>query len=161
MLAVLFFRKYLKIMQKIMRAQSIKAYIRLLSGVTVSTSSPGFPRADWRARKLKHGTGDERKAQVGYNGNKRIPRVFFSLLPISSLHSPRFLSNQLKYPQNKRSPAIKDEVDFPLPSSLRALRPIGTLRSNDTTLTKTSLKKWICVLSVFIAIISIHLLCQI
>ena len=30
---------------------------------------------------------------------------------------------------------------------------IGTLRSNDATTTRTSLKKWICVLSVFIAII--------
>ena len=73
-----------------MRAQSIKAYIRLLSGVTVSTSSPGFPRAERRARKLKLGTGDERKAQVGHDGNERIRRVFS------------------KYPQNKRSPAIKD-----------------------------------------------------
>ena len=37
---------------------------------------------------------------------------------------------------------------------------IRTLRSNDVTATKTSLKKWIFVLSVFIANIPIHLLCQ-
>ena len=35
-----------------------------------------------------------------------------------------------------------------------------TLRSNDATATRTSLKKWICVLSVSIAIIPTHLLCQ-
>ena len=37
---------------------------------------------------------------------------------------------------------------------------LGTLRANDAAAMKTSLKKWICVLSVFIAIIAIHLLCQ-
>ena len=37
---------------------------------------------------------------------------------------------------------------------------IGTLRSNDATAMRTSLKKWICVLSVFIEIIPTHLLCQ-
>ena len=37
---------------------------------------------------------------------------------------------------------------------------IGTLRSNDATATRTSLKKWFCVLSVFIAIIPTHFLCQ-
>ena len=37
---------------------------------------------------------------------------------------------------------------------------IGTLRSDDATAAKTSLQKWICVLSVFIAIIPTHLLCQ-
>ena len=45
---------------------------------------------------------------------------------------------------------------------LHGYRPhrLGTSRSNDATATRTSLKKWICVLSVFIAIIPIHLLCQ-
>ena len=33
---------------------------------------------------------------------------------------------------------------------------IGTLRSNDATATRTSRKKWICVLSVFIGIIPTH-----
>ena len=37
---------------------------------------------------------------------------------------------------------------------------LGTLRYNDATATRTSLKKWICVLSVSIAIIPTHLLCQ-
>ena len=37
----------------------------------------------------------------------------------------------------------------------------STLRSNDATSTRTSLKKWICVLSVFIAIVPTHWLCQI
>ena len=37
---------------------------------------------------------------------------------------------------------------------------LGTLRSNDATATRMSFKKRICVLSVFIAIISTHLLCQ-
>ena len=37
---------------------------------------------------------------------------------------------------------------------------MGTLRSNDATATKKSLKKWIWVFSVFIAIIPKHLLCQ-
>ena len=37
---------------------------------------------------------------------------------------------------------------------------VGTLRSNDATSTRTSLKKWIYVLSVYIAIIPTHLLCQ-
>ena len=37
---------------------------------------------------------------------------------------------------------------------------IGTLRSNVATATRTSLKKSICVLSVFMAIIPTHLLCQ-
>ena len=126
-----------------MRAQSVKAYIRLLSGVTVSTSSPGFPRAERRARKLKLGTGDERRAQVGHDGNQRITRVFSAFSQSHLSIRPRFLNYQPKYPQNKRSPAIKDEVDFPLLSPLRALRPIGTLRSNVATATKTSLKKWI------------------
>ena len=45
-------------------------------------------------------------------------------------------------------------------SPLWALTRIGTLRSSDATATRTSLKKWICVLSVFIAIIPTHLLCQ-
>ena len=39
-------------------------------------------------------------------------------------------------------------------------RTLGTLRSNDATATRTSLKKCIFVLSVFIAIIPTHLLCQ-
>ena len=43
---------------------------------------------------------------------------------------------------------------------LSAVVLLGTLRSNDATATRTSLKKWICVLSVFIAIIPTHLLCQ-
>ena len=38
--------------------------------------------------------------------------------------------------------------------------PLGTLRSNDPTARRTSLKKWICVPSVFIVIIPTHLLCQ-
>ena len=37
----------------------------------------------------------------------------------------------------------------------------STLRSNDATSTRTPLKKWICVLSVFIAIVPTHWLCQI
>ena len=37
---------------------------------------------------------------------------------------------------------------------------LGTLRSNDATSTRKLLKKWICVLSVFIAIIPTHSLCQ-
>ena len=37
---------------------------------------------------------------------------------------------------------------------------LETLRSNDATSTRTSFKKWICFLSVFIAIIPTHLLCQ-
>ena len=36
----------------------------------------------------------------------------------------------------------------------------GTLRSNDATAMRTSLKNGICVLSVYIAIIPTHLLCQ-
>ena len=43
---------------------------------------------------------------------------------------------------------------------VRGAREIGTLRSNDAPATRTSLKKLICVLSVFIAIIPCHLLCQ-
>ena len=37
---------------------------------------------------------------------------------------------------------------------------VRTLRSNDATATRTSLKNWICVLSVFIAVIPTHLLCR-
>ena len=37
---------------------------------------------------------------------------------------------------------------------------LGILRSNDATTTRTSVKKWICVLSVFIVIIPSYLLCQ-
>ena len=37
---------------------------------------------------------------------------------------------------------------------------VETLRSNDATATRTLLKNWIWVLSVFIAIISTHLLCK-
>ena len=37
---------------------------------------------------------------------------------------------------------------------------LGTLRSNDATATRTSPKKWICVLSVFISIMPTYLLCQ-
>ena len=37
---------------------------------------------------------------------------------------------------------------------------LGNLRFNDATAMRTSLKKWICVLSVLIAIIPTHLLCQ-
>ena len=40
------------------------------------------------------------------------------------------------------------------------LEKVGTLRSNDMTAIRTSLKKWIYVLSVFIAIIPAHFLCQ-
>ena len=36
----------------------------------------------------------------------------------------------------------------------------GTLRPNDATATRTSLKKWICVLSIFVVITPTHLLCQ-
>ena len=46
------------------------------------------------------------------------------------------------------------------PRLVRSTEKIGSLRSNDAAATKTSLKKWICDLSVFIAIIAIHLLCQ-
>ena len=106
-----------------MRAQSIKAYIRLLSGVTVSTSSPGFPRAERRARKLKLGTGGERKAQVGHDGNERLRRVFSAFSQSHLSIRPRFLNYQPKYPQNKRSPAIKDEVDFPLSFSASRFAP--------------------------------------
>ena len=87
-----------------MRAQSVKAYIRLLSGVsgvTVSTSSPGFPRAERRARKLKLGTGDERKAQVGHDGNQRIQRVFSAFSQSHLSIRPRFLNYQPKYPQKQ------------------------------------------------------------
>ena len=80
---------------------------------------------------------------MGHDGNERIPRVFSAFSQSHLSIRPRFLNYQPKYPQNKRSPAIKDEVDFPLLSPLRALRPIGTLRSNVATATKTSLKKWI------------------
>ena len=38
---------------------------------------------------------------------------------------------------------------------------LGTLRSNDATATRTSLKKGISVLLVFTAIIPTHLLCQV
>ena len=38
------------------------------------------------------------------------------------------------------------------------IEKIGTLRSNDATAMRTSLKKWICVLSVYMAIIPTHLL---
>ena len=38
---------------------------------------------------------------------------------------------------------------------------LRTLRSKDAMKTKTSVKKWICALSVFITIIPTHLLCQI
>ena len=45
--------------------------------------------------------------------------------------------------------------------SLRVLSvSLGTLISNKATAMRTSLKKWICVLSVYIAIIPTHLLCQ-
>ena len=37
---------------------------------------------------------------------------------------------------------------------------LGTWRSDNETAAKTSLQKWICALSVFIAIILTHLLCQ-
>ena len=37
---------------------------------------------------------------------------------------------------------------------------LGTLGSNNATATRTSLEEWICVLSVFIAVIPTHLLCQ-
>ena len=43
----------------------------------------------------------------------------------------------------------------------RAGQLLGTLRSNDATATRTSLKKWICVLLVFIAIIPTYSLCQV
>ena len=43
----------------------------------------------------------------------------------------------------------------------RAGQLLGTLRSNDATATRTSLKKWICVLFVFIAIIPTYSLCQV
>ena len=46
---------------------------------------------------------------------------------------------------------------LPSPSSLLKL-PKRTLRSNDATATRTSLKKWICVLSVLIAIVDTNLL---
>ena len=43
----------------------------------------------------------------------------------------------------------------------RSFAPLqGTLRSNDATTMGTSLKKWICILSVYIAIFPTHLLCQ-
>ena len=42
----------------------------------------------------------------------------------------------------------------------RAIELSGTSRSNDATATGTSLKMWICVISVFIAIIPAHLPCQ-
>ena len=80
---------------------------------------------------------------MGHDGNERIPRVFSAFSQFHLSIRPRFLNYQPKYPQNKRSPAIKDEVDFPLLSPLRALRPVGTLRSNVATATKTSLKQWI------------------
>ena len=57
-------------------------------------------------------------------------------------------------------------TDFKLQSACRCWvkgccgQQIGTLRSNDATATRTSLKKLICMLSVFIAIIPNHLLCQ-
>ena len=45
-------------------------------------------------------------------------------------------------------------------SWIHTRRLLGTLRSSDATATRTSLKKWIWVLAVFIAIIPTHLLCQ-
>ena len=59
--------------------------------------------------------------------------------------------------KSKREFVARDQVS-PL---LVVYCSLGTLRSNDATATRTSLKKWIFVLSVFIAIIpSTHLLCQ-
>ena len=65
-------------------------------------------------------------------------------------------------------PSVLDELitspDKFLNTSRRLKRAcadsIGTLRSNDATATRTSFKKSICVLSVFIAIITTSLLCQ-
>ena len=45
-------------------------------------------------------------------------------------------------------------------SWIHTRRLLGTLRSSDATATRTSLKKWIWVLAVFIAIIPTYLLCQ-
>ena len=60
---------------------------------------------------------------------------------------------------NKNLGATSQTLLTAIRSRLRRRLPLGTLRSNDVTATRTSLKKWICVLSVFIAIIT-HLLCR-
>ena len=144
-----------------MRAQSVKAYIRLSQWRYCFYLFPRLSQGWAESTEIKAGHWRRAESASGAWWERAYSASFFCLLPISSLHSPPLLNYQPKYPENKRSPAIKDEVDFPLLSPLRTLRPIGTLRSNDATATKTSPKKWICVLSVFIAIIPAHLLCQI
>ena len=54
----------------------------------------------------------------------------------------------------RKQPTFRDATHHWFPGK------IGTLISNDATAMRTSLKKWICVLSFFIAIIPTHLLCQ-
>ena len=63
-----------------------------------------------------------------------------------------------KEKQNRCVPVLQKTWRYRCRRRLSSL--IGTLRSKDATATRTSLKKWICVLSVFITIISTHLLCQ-
>ena len=58
--------------------------------------------------------------------------------------------------RNKMRPAIVSGIVY----WRRADQLLGTLRSNDAMVTRMLLKKWICFLSVFIAIIPTHLLCQ-
>ena len=47
-----------------------------------------------------------------------------------------------------------------LPLHQSVAKKLGTLRSDDAKPAKTSLHKWICVLSVFFAITPTHVLCQ-
>ena len=62
--------------------------------------------------------------------------------------NPALSANQ---PSNNRA-LVKINQNYP---DIRNFKP-----SNDATAPRTSLKRWICVLSVFIAIIPTYLLCQ-
>ena len=106
----------------------------------------------------EHTNKDSKKKNIWFTQNQNM-QVVYSKTHNQALHSWGSCSvshNPLLY--------LHLVPFFPRPGACFSKVPVtfrsGTLRSNDATATRTSLKKWICVLSVFIAIIPTHLLGQ-
>ena len=97
---------------------------------------------------------ERRWRNISYWTNKGVHHIYITEYEHKPINHEG-LSTFTRRVQNAINNSIEEQSQ-----PLVLLKKVQTLRSNDATVTRTSLKRWICVLSVFIVIIPIHLLCQ-
>ena len=111
-------------------------------------------------------TGRSDKAKFLWEGSGRNRILLMELITDCLRKTEQYTVHKVDFHSDFRRILVWDSPTLKLSYVEKSVFPgystaiIGTLRSNDGTATRTSLKKWICVLSVFIAIIPTHLLCQ-